>query len=199
MEKASVSDAASSSTTTIAKDATNQPPPEKTIAAATATATTAATKTTVAVSSSSSSGTSVVVGDGHRVLQIGGIPTKRSSDLPMRTTVIQHPEQGNRVTGMLQPSSSIPTTATTIDDFSTTEKSIQQLKESIVQDSTYELMQSYDHTANATTNVDFDTATMSQLKIRIVQLLTELQDRTKWEAIRLKEFLILKEKEISNK
>ena len=38
----------------------------------------------------------------------------------------------------------------------------------------------------------------SELRVRVVQLATEMSDRTKWEAVRLKEFLSMKEKEVGD-
>eukprot|EP00804_Cyclotella_cryptica_P012891 CCRYP_002247-RB/>CCRYP_002247-RB protein AED:0.19 eAED:0.19 QI:94/1/1/1/0.5/0.33/3/245/620 len=46
---------------------------------------------------------------------------------------------------------------------------------------------------------DLDSLSPSQLRIRIVQLVAEMTDRTKWEAIRIQEFLSLKEKEVGEK
>ena len=46
---------------------------------------------------------------------------------------------------------------------------------------------------------DLHSLSSEQLKIRVVQLATELEERTKWEAVRLKEFLAMKEKETSEK
>ena len=43
---------------------------------------------------------------------------------------------------------------------------------------------------------DLDSLTESELKIRIVQLSSEMNERTKWEAVRLREFLGMKEKEV---
>ncbi|KAL7536891.1 hypothetical protein ACHAXR_007461 [Thalassiosira sp. AJA248-18] len=45
---------------------------------------------------------------------------------------------------------------------------------------------------------DLDKLSDSELRIRVVQLATEMSDRTKWEAIRLKEFLAMKEKEVGD-
>lgn len=45
---------------------------------------------------------------------------------------------------------------------------------------------------------DLDELAPAALKARIVQLATELSDRTRWEALRLKEFLAMKEQEVSN-
>jgi len=46
---------------------------------------------------------------------------------------------------------------------------------------------------------DLENLSDAQLRVRIVQLATEITDRTKWEAVRLKEFLALKEKEVGDK
>lgn len=43
---------------------------------------------------------------------------------------------------------------------------------------------------------DLEELTAADLKIRIVQLGTQMTDRVKWEAVRLKEFLAMKEKEV---
>ena len=46
---------------------------------------------------------------------------------------------------------------------------------------------------------DLDSLSPSQLRTRLIQLVAEMSDRTKWEAIRLQEFLSLKEKEVGEK
>jgi hypothetical protein len=46
---------------------------------------------------------------------------------------------------------------------------------------------------------DLDSLSPSELRTRVVQLATEMSDRTKWEAVRLKEFLAMKEKEVGDK
>jgi hypothetical protein len=46
---------------------------------------------------------------------------------------------------------------------------------------------------------ELDTMTPTQLKIRLIQLSKDLEERTKWEAVRLKEFLAMKEQEVQNK
>jgi hypothetical protein len=49
-------------------------------------------------------------------------------------------------------------------------------------------------------NLDnLDDMTKTQLKIRLVQLTKEMEDRTKWEAVRLQEFLLMKEREVEDK
>ena len=46
---------------------------------------------------------------------------------------------------------------------------------------------------------DIDSLSPSQLRTRLIQLVAEMSDRTKWEAVRLQEFLSLKEKEVGEK
>ena len=47
--------------------------------------------------------------------------------------------------------------------------------------------------------MDLDTMTPSQLKVRLVQMARDLEERTKWEAVRLQEFLSMKEKEVEDR
>ena len=46
---------------------------------------------------------------------------------------------------------------------------------------------------------DLDQRSAAELRVRVVQLATEMEERTKWEAVRLKEFLAMKEKETADK
>ena len=46
---------------------------------------------------------------------------------------------------------------------------------------------------------DLDSLGERELRIRVVQLASEMDERTKWEAVRLKEFLSMKEKETAEK
>mmetsp|Transcript_5896 Transcript_5896/g.8851 ORF Transcript_5896/g.8851 Transcript_5896/m.8851 type:complete len:468 (+) Transcript_5896:42-1445(+) len=46
---------------------------------------------------------------------------------------------------------------------------------------------------------DLETLNEAELRVRIVQLASEMGERTKWEAVRLREFLGMKEKEVSEK
>lgn len=46
---------------------------------------------------------------------------------------------------------------------------------------------------------DLDKMTPSQLKVRLVQMARDLEERTKWEAVRLQEFLAMKEKEVEDR
>jgi hypothetical protein len=43
---------------------------------------------------------------------------------------------------------------------------------------------------------DLEQLSPAELRVRVVQLGTEMTERTKWEAVRLKEFLAMKEKEV---
>ena len=47
--------------------------------------------------------------------------------------------------------------------------------------------------------LDLDQMTNSQLKVRLVQMAKDLEERTKWEAVRLQEFLSMKEKEVEDR
>ena len=47
--------------------------------------------------------------------------------------------------------------------------------------------------------LDLDKMTRSQLKVRLVQMARDLEERTKWEAVRLQEFLSMKEKEVEDR
>jgi mitofilin len=44
-----------------------------------------------------------------------------------------------------------------------------------------------------------DDLSSSELRVKVVQLATEMGERAKWEAVRLREFLALKEKEVGEK
>ena len=46
---------------------------------------------------------------------------------------------------------------------------------------------------------DIDEMTPTQLKVRLVQMAKEMEDRTRWEAVRMQEFLVMKEKEVEDK
>mmetsp|Transcript_53936 Transcript_53936/g.60302 ORF Transcript_53936/g.60302 Transcript_53936/m.60302 type:complete len:371 (+) Transcript_53936:253-1365(+) len=48
-------------------------------------------------------------------------------------------------------------------------------------------------------NEELDSMTSSQLKVRLVQMAKDLEERTKWEAVRLQEFLSIKEKEVEDR
>lgn len=136
----------------------------------------------------------------HRVVSIE-VPSKMKNT-SARTVVAatMHPPGGNRVS-MMPPSSSTPAPAA-LEDTSVTEKAIAELKATTEKEATEAVVQSHQSLWAAMDQsffVDLDALNTSQLKARIVQLATEMKDRTKWEAVRLKEFLAMKEKETADK
>ena len=85
-----------------------------------------------------------------------------------------------------------------VTDTSTTKQAIEQLQSSSTEAAAKSLIESHQSlwtSMDATFFADLDSLSTSQLKARVVQLATEMKDRTQWEAVRLKEFLALKEKE----
>jgi hypothetical protein len=106
-----------------------------------------------------------------------------------------HPVTGNRV--VMQPSSK----ALVIEDASMTENAIKELNDSVTEKAAESLVQSHQSLWSAMDGsffADLDSLTITQLKARVVQLATEMKDRTKWEAVRLKEFLAMKERETAD-
>jgi len=134
----------------------------------------------------------------HRVVSIQ-VPSKMkgSSSGSKPPAIPTHPEGGNRVG--VKPKA--PELVVVNVDPVMTEEAIAALKESTakraseaVVESHVSLWSSMDESFFA----DLDSLNSSQLKARIVQLVTEMKDRTKWEAVRLKEFLAMKEKETAD-
>lgn len=85
-------------------------------------------------------------------------------------------------------------------DTSFTNEAIRQLQSSATIEAAKSLVKSHQSlwaSLDATYLNDLDDLTNTQLKARVAQLATELKDRTQWEAVRLKEFLALKEKEVA--
>lgn len=149
---------------------------------------------------------------GNRVLQVH-IPdnmkntkTDTKSDKPT-----DHPKGGNRVYVEVPSSSSREESddgdskkkkkkkkKKEEDSVSATELALDHLQSSANSEAARSLVQSHHSlwaSLDASYFADMDRLNTSQLKARIVQLATELKDRTQWEAVRLKEFLALKEKE----
>lgn len=129
------------------------------------------------------------------------VPEKmKNAKSTLALAVPSHPVTGNRVVGIVRPSAA-PIQTATISDPSLTNRAIAQLKESESQatEAVLKSHQSLWSTMDQSFFQDLDALTPSQLKARIVQLATEMKDRTKWEAVRLKEFLAMKEKETAEK
>jgi hypothetical protein len=141
--------------------------------------------------------------------------------------VEDHPPQGNRVTNVVSLAPTVvtghssepaPVTESVKEDKAnssasssintkSTHEAIQELQSHTTASAMESLISSHQSmwSSNDGINVGSDhpssnnSATIiAQLQQRIGQLQYELQDRTKWEAIRLKEFLIMKEKEVTD-
>lgn len=144
--------------------------------------------------------------NGNRVTSIQ-LPAKMknaSSSTAGSSVVLQHPVGGNRVTTLLPSTSEKKATtapSASLQDTAMTENAIQKLKSSKTDEAAAALIQSHQSTwseMDKTYFADLDQLTNTQLKARVVQLATEMKDRTKWEAVRLKEFLAMKEKETAD-
>lgn len=141
--------------------------------------------------------TSIKAEDGsNRVLQIE-IPMKEGTRSAPAVTPESHPEGGNRVTmESFQNESKPAAPAVSVKD------SLKELQASIdletseaLKRANKEVMKSFDESLLE----GLDEMTASQLKTRVIQLATEMKERTRWEALRLKEFLAMKEKETADK
>lgn len=143
-------------------------------------------------------------GGGNRVTSIAIPPRMRnvSTSATAVPAATVHPADGHRVSSLTPASSRPSPPPDALVDPSMTQRAMRQLAppqqqsptdpahESLVQ-SHQSLWTSLEHNYLA----DLETLAPAQLKTRIVQLASELKDRTKWEAVRLKEFLAMKDKE----
>lgn len=134
---------------------------------------------------------------GNRVMNIA-LPEGTSRSAPP-ATVSDHPIGGNRVS--MKPvapedeskAQSVP---------SSVDKALKELQQQISKDDTARsLLEAHkDLALLASMDLsDLDELSMTQLKVRLVQLSKDMEERTKWEAVRLKEFLVMKEKEVEDK
>ena len=140
--------------------------------------------------------TSVRADDGsNRVLQIE-VPSGTTPSAPP-TAAVSHPEGGSRVTmeSFQQPSASSKNRISVTDSLKELQAQIDQETSDVVRRANQEVMRSFDESLFE----GLDDMTASQLKARVFQLATEMKERTRWEALRLKEFLALKEKETADK
>jgi len=142
---------------------------------------------------------------GNRVVTIV-LPegTRRSSAV---ATPTEHPVDGNRVEMSPTPKV-IPVAAEEAADASssaskkpTVDSALQELRGQLSQESSITLQEARQELAKLSSidATELDTLTPTQLKIRLIQLSKDLEERTKWEAVRLKEFLAMKEQEVQNK
>jgi len=147
---------------------------------------------------------------GNRVVSIQ-VPDKMkgASALPTQTIVTSHPPAGNRVS--IHPPRK---EAFSIQDVSMAKKAIADLdtsppaaslenktgnSDTAAVEAVIKSHQSLWASVDEAFFADLDSLNAAQLKARVVQLATEMRDRTKWEAVRLKEFLAMKEKETADK
>lgn len=108
-------------------------------------------------------------------------------------SVEDHPVGGNKV--LMEPVNPVTENAPTVD------KALDELQSQLSQETSVALKEAHKELAKLSSldAAELDGMTETQLKIRLVQLAKDLEDRTKWEAVRLKEFLAMKEKEVEDK
>lgn len=141
--------------------------------------------------------TSVKAEDGsNRVIQIE-LPTGEKRGDPSDLPTISHPEGGNKVTGLPQSSRVAPvaTKVSVQDSLKELQASIEKETSEVMKRANEEATKSFD----ASLFEGLDNLDRDQLKARVLQLASEMHERTRWEALRLKEFLTLKERETADK
>ncbi len=148
---------------------------------------------------------------GNRVLNIHAPSSvgRKSEALPS----VEHNPNGNRVSVekfnqiygaqvVESPSPSLSTTTptTTSPSIIQTQKELTSSKiSSHIDDALIQAHVTMRATIEDSFLKDLDTLNENELKIRIIQLASEMGERTKWEAVRLREFLGMKEKEVDDK
>eukprot|EP00978_Attheya_sp_CCMP212_P014977 scaffold38427_cov52-Attheya_sp.AAC.8 len=138
-------------------------------------------------------------GGGNRVTQIVAPPVDEANRPPQVVTPVSHDPKGSRVSmGVVVPEPKAPTV--TVDEAA---KELQSAMSTAEEEAASLALRSAHRALRANLEEgllkDLDSLTVSELKIRVVQLVTEMQERTKWEAVRMKEFLSMKEHETSEK
>lgn len=129
---------------------------------------------------------------GNRVLNIT-LP-EGSSYSASPEPITEHPLGGNRV--KMEPAKKSADTPPSVDD------ALHELQRQISKDdSTRSLIEAHKDLAMLSSMdlSELDEMSVTQLKIRLVQMAKDMEERTKWEAVRLKEFLAMKEKEVEDK
>lgn len=128
--------------------------------------------------------------------------TATTADAASTTTVTEHPRDGHKV--LMDPFQNEDDHAKNKNEQTLeSERALTALQTSVTEAAMEALLANHPTmwtatSANNATGGDLDALSEGQLKGRVVQLATELRDRTKWEALRLKEFLAMKEQEVSN-
>lgn len=130
---------------------------------------------------------------GNRVVEISLPNGSKGSTPPI--VVVGHPVGGNKVemNPVLKTQS--------IDQTPSVDSALKELQSQLSQDTSRVLSQEHYELAKLSSldMSELDNMSPTQLKIRLVQLAKDLEERTKWEAVRLKEFLAMKEKEVEDK
>lgn len=137
--------------------------------------------------------------EGSRVRSIE-VPSKMKNSTAETISAPFHPVKGNRVAVNMRPVGKAATVV--MEESSVTENAIKELNKSVTEKAADSLVKSHQSLWSAMDEsffADLDSLNNSQLKARVVQLATEMKDRTKWEAVRLKEFLAMKEQETADK
>lgn len=160
--------------------------------------------------------------DIHKVSVIPFPPGMRNTEASTTGNITaipsSHPVDGNRVLMYPTGTANTATTSPPIHDASLTQQARERLLQqsgsgngtgtfqnntNVTNTETVEtLLQSHQSAwsyTEATYFADLEHLSRSQLQARIVQLAAEMKDRTKWEAVRLKEFLAMKEKETAER
>ena len=124
-------------------------------------------------------------------------PSDVADPVPEESTSADHfPEQSQII--QQQQKDLVKEKKENVMDTSSTIKAIEHLQSASTLEAAKSLIQSHQalwSSLDSTFFADLDSLSPAQLKARVVQLATEMKDRTQWEAVRLKEFLALKEKE----
>lgn len=138
-------------------------------------------------------------GGGNRVTQIVAPPVDEANRPPQVVNPVLHDPQGSRVS-MDVVISEQKAPIVTVDEAA---KELQSAIATVEEEAASQALRSAHRALRANLEEhlfkDLDSLTTSELKIRVVQLVTELQERTKWEAVRMKEFISMKEHETSEK
>jgi hypothetical protein len=124
---------------------------------------------------------------GNRVTKID-LPSGSRPRAAVATSA-EHPPKGSRV--LMQAPSNISAAEAAKE----LKKSAQEEASATVKEAHAALRANLDESLFS----DLDKLSEAQLRVRVVQLAADMQERTKWEAVRLKEFLALKEKETADK
>jgi vacuolar-type H+-ATPase subunit D/Vma8 len=152
--------------------------------------------------------TVVTASSGNRVTSIA-VPDKMKNTVAASAVAVEHPADGNRVSVLLsppkdEPAKDVAQEEAKVKDTASTQTAVEELQSATTFAATESLLQSHQSlwatSDSVFMNVDsLEKLSIPQLQARVLQLAAELKDRTRWEAIRLKEFLVMKEKETTDK